>query len=636
MSANQPIAIEDDEAVQEPTTVSGTSKIMTLGRYRLVVELASGGMATVFLARAEGPAGFEKLVALKRIHPHLAKEKSFVDMFLDEARIASRIHHPSVCTVFDFGAADESYFIAMEYLVGEPLSRVCKAIATNEEFAKSDRLSTVAAHIIGDACEGLHAAHELRGKDGKSLDVVHRDVSPQNLFISYDGHVKVVDFGIASATDRLHHTATGQIKGKFGYMAPEQAQAKNPDRRADIWSLGVVLWEMLTLKRLFRRPTTAQTLYAVLSDEVPPPSSIRPGIPAELDAIVLRALARDVDQRYQTASELGRDLVKFAAKAGEPVGPADLADWMEKLFPEGKRRKQQLIDSASGEDGTTIDVPIPMVDETSNSSTSAFQPGDIVRRAVAQQRAAAAQSSAVETVPIRDRRLGRIALVAGILLVIASSAGLGWAFGGGSGSSAELASAAPPSNVPAVGVAHAPPQAVNPPAVQTTPPVVPPPVVPTTPRAAVPVPGAAAAAGHTKRVGGRPPRGGSSAAQTPRTGGNSPGTTGTSQTQTQTQTPTPPTHTDPTPPPDPNPPRQRDPVGPSAPATGTLNVLTPGGWANVYDERGRFLGQTPVRATLPVGPHQLSLRPFGQPPAQTVNVVIQATAPSRVVRPLAQ
>lgn len=208
----------------EPTTV---------GRYRLCFEIASGGMATVFLARAEGPSGFEKLVALKRIHPQLAKDVSILGMFLDEARIASRISHANVCAVFDYGSEDGTSFIAMEYLTGEPISRIVRAVR-GASPAIQRAWPRIAARVTADLCEGLHSAHELRDERNEPLHVVHRDISPDNLFVTYDGIAKVVDFGIASARHRIHQTMTGELKGKHSYMAPEQLTEAPIDRRADI------------------------------------------------------------------------------------------------------------------------------------------------------------------------------------------------------------------------------------------------------------------------------------------------------------------------------------------------------------------------------------------------------------------
>lgn len=328
-----------------------------IGRYRLCFELASGGMAKVYLARAEGSAGFQKLVALKRIHPHLADEEGYVEMFLDEARIASRITHPNVCSVFDFGEADGEHFIAMEYLVGEPLARVHRRVVADVDERHSPLLPARMARIIAQACEGLHAAHELKDDCGESLDVVHRDVSAENLFVTYDGSTQVVDFGIAQARQRVHHTEAGQVKGTFPYMAPEQMTAASVDRRVDVWALGAVLWELLTLRRLFLRDTDVNTMYAVLSSEIRPPSEYRADVPLELDEIVLKALKRSPDERWQTTREMGRALWRVLAHQEQLVGPAELADWMTAIFPDGESRKRRLMEIARTEPLASLPDP---------------------------------------------------------------------------------------------------------------------------------------------------------------------------------------------------------------------------------------------------------------------------------------
>jgi serine/threonine-protein kinase len=314
-----------------------------IGRYELCFELASGGMASVHLARVEGNPGFEKLVALKRIHPHLANEREYIEMFLDEARIASRITHSNVCSVFDFGEVDGEYFIAMEYLVGEPLSRVHRRVLANIDQRGSPLLPARMARIIAQACEGLHAAHELTDGDGESLHVVHRDVSADNLFVTYDGATQVVDFGIAHARQRVHSSDAGQIKGRFPYMAPEQMTSAVVDRRVDVWALGAVLWELLTLRKLFLKDTDVNTMYAVLSSEIRAPSDFRAEVSEELDEIVLKALRRSPDERWQSTREMGKALRRYLAKQEDLIGPAEIADWMRELFPSGELRKRELM-----------------------------------------------------------------------------------------------------------------------------------------------------------------------------------------------------------------------------------------------------------------------------------------------------
>ena len=326
------VAADDVDDETEPSRL--------VGRYRLVREIAAGGMASVHLASAESSEGFNKLVAIKLIHEHLARDASFVDMFLDEARIAARIEHANVCTVFDFGQSEGTYFIAMEYLVGETFGHVRDAV---KRRGADSRWPVIAASLAMQACEGLHAAHELEGPDGVSVGLVHRDVSPHNLFVTYGGVVKVVDFGIARAEGRSHHTTPGTLKGKFAYMAPEQLTGGDDiDRRVDVWALGVTLWELLTLRPLFKKSTAAETLSRVLGDPIVPPSELMPGIPAELDAIVLKALTRSPDRRYPNARALGRDLAKFCRTHEGPLGPIELEEWLGDLFPENRRQKLSL------------------------------------------------------------------------------------------------------------------------------------------------------------------------------------------------------------------------------------------------------------------------------------------------------
>jgi hypothetical protein len=338
-----------------PETVSGERRF---GRYRLCFELASGGMGTVYLARAEGPSGFEKLVALKRIHQHLAKDPRFVAMFLDEARIAARVHHPNVASVIDFGTVDGAYYLTMPFVEGESLHKVMRTIARQGDPS----FVYAAARIVADACEGLHAAHELRDDVGELLEVVHRDVSPQNLLVGYDGGVRVLDFGVASARHRLYSTATGEVKGKFAYIAPEQIEGQAVDRRADVWSLGVVLWECIAQKRLFGRKTMAETVQMVLNQPVPPLRDHAPDVPLALEEIVFKALARDRDRRYTSARQMGRELLTFLADERKNVGAAEIAELMERLFPDGVAEKRKLTERARLDDALDamlVEAPKP-------------------------------------------------------------------------------------------------------------------------------------------------------------------------------------------------------------------------------------------------------------------------------------
>jgi serine/threonine-protein kinase len=345
----------------EPSEASPAPTNERVGKYRLAFRLASGGMGTVYLARTDGARGFSQTVAIKRIHPHLADNPKFVAMFLDEARIAARIQHPNVCGVVDFGEANGSYYFAMPYLAGESLSRVIRTAHGDESWV--DRFVFLAARLASDACEGLHAAHELTDDDGRPLSVVHRDVSPQNLLVGYDGVVRVLDFGVASAEQRLHSTTTGEVKGKFAYIAPEQLNGHGVDRRADVWSLGVVLWECVAGRRLFGRSNVNETVRAVLSDPVPSLREIRPDVPLGLEEIVFRALAREPDARYPTAREMGRDLHAFLLEERRSVTPADVSELMHALFPSGAEEKRKLLERARESDAHIVAPATPSMSQ---------------------------------------------------------------------------------------------------------------------------------------------------------------------------------------------------------------------------------------------------------------------------------
>jgi serine/threonine-protein kinase len=366
-----------------PTVSPDEALADSLGSYRLCFEVASGGMATVYLALYEGALGFEKVVALKKIHKHLARERQFVDMFFDEARIAAHIDHPFVCKVVDFGNAQDTYYIAMEYLVGEPLSEVYEAFQQHPELAASTELPRVVARVIADLAEGLHAAHELTD-DGDPLNLVHRDVTPANLFVLYDGTVRVVDFGIAKVKNRISHTETGHVKGKYAYVSPEQLKMKPLDRRCDVWALGVVMWEMLTARRLFKRENPVDTIGAVTADEIPKPSSIRPDVPPALDKIVMRALSRRVAGRHHTARDLAVELDGWLATTGHAVPRAEVADWLQALFPGAASRKRKLMElTRRGESAIPIaDRPVdaPANPMAVTAQTTVFRADAAVRK----------------------------------------------------------------------------------------------------------------------------------------------------------------------------------------------------------------------------------------------------------------
>jgi serine/threonine protein kinase len=353
---------------------SGTIGPARLGKYELIARIGKGGMAQVYLARQRGPANFEKVVVVKTIHPHLAEKKSFIDMLLDEARIAALLKHPCVVDIYDLGVDEDIYFIAMEYLSGEPLLSVLRAGRVENQLL--DIHGT--CRIIADVADGLHAAHELHDNAGNHLELVHRDVTPGNIVVLYNGQVKIVDFGIAKARGRLtSETDARKLKGKLGYVAPEQIRGQNADRRADIFALGVVMWEALTYRRLFRGTNPGTVLAAIVKDKLHPPSSVRREVPPELDAICLRALARDPDERYPTAQELQSDIETFLA-ASASMQRKSVAGYMQRVFARQIEERNRLLRempeigvAAGPKDATSTFAPAPQTSEDEYTS-----PGD--------------------------------------------------------------------------------------------------------------------------------------------------------------------------------------------------------------------------------------------------------------------
>ncbi|MBN9683862.1 MULTISPECIES: serine/threonine protein kinase [unclassified Corallococcus] len=295
---------------------------MQLGKYQLVRKLASGGMAEVFLAKAAGPRGFEKTLVLKRILPHLAEDEAFVEMFLGEAQLAARLDHPNVVQIFDFGEVDGSYFLAMEYIDGPTLRRLIKR---SMELKQPLPLG-VCAKMVAAAAEGLAFAHELADAEtGAPLGLVHRDISPENVLVSRQGAVKVVDFGIAKVAGQSHRTATGVVKGKVAYMPPEQLQARPMDGRVDVYALGIVLYELLTGKRPFDATTDVSMMQAILFEPFVPAVQRRPDLPEAMQRILEKALAKDREQRYADCRAFQADLERFVLSLGEPVGAYQIA-----------------------------------------------------------------------------------------------------------------------------------------------------------------------------------------------------------------------------------------------------------------------------------------------------------------------
>lgn len=298
-----------------------------LGRYELLVRIGKGGMASVYLARVRGEAGFARLYAIKVLHPHLASDRQLVDMLLDEARIASRLHHPNVVSTVDVGSSEGRTYLVMDYVEGPALDRLLRR---TPEHRPPERI----VPLVVDALRGLHAAHELRGEDGASLDLVHRDVTPGNVLVGVDGAGRITDFGVAKARARLTKTREGVVKGKAGYIAPEVLLGKAIDRRADVFSMGVLLWNALTGETLFETGDLASTLRALLEADVPPPSTVGLMPPPIFDAPILMALARDPRHRHESALEMAGALSDTLAMQGGGAPPEVIGEWARELFGE--------------------------------------------------------------------------------------------------------------------------------------------------------------------------------------------------------------------------------------------------------------------------------------------------------------
>jgi eukaryotic-like serine/threonine-protein kinase len=324
----------------------------TLGKYHLIASLGSGGMADVYLAVAQGPAGFNKLVVVKCLRKHWMEEEiledagrvgqqEFVQMFLEEARLAARLNHPNIVQTNEVGMEDGEYFIAMEYLEGQPLSRI-----TSRAWRSSSNIPLGAAlSIVVQTLTALHHAHELRDFDGTPLHVVHRDASPHNIFVTYDGQTKLVDFGIAKAASRSFETRTGILKGKVQYMSPEQARCFDVDRRADIFSLGVILWELLAGRRMWAGANEITVLQALVSEPVVDLASVAPQVDAGLRAIVRRATAIDPKDRYATAEEMRLELSSWLSANLPVVSPQDIGAYVADLFADKRKQIGQLVES---------------------------------------------------------------------------------------------------------------------------------------------------------------------------------------------------------------------------------------------------------------------------------------------------
>lgn len=310
--------------------------VVPFGSYQLLMPLAVGGMAELFVAKSVREAGFEKLCVIKKVLPHLTGNRELASMFLNEARLAAQLHHPGICQVFDLGREGTDYYLAMEYLAGEDLSAIMRqtqTIGRQVPFA-------VTAKIIALAAEALHYAHEFVSHDGARLELVHRDVSPSNLFVTYQGAVKLIDFGIAHAEALAPMEGEGKLRGKIAYMAPEVLRGERVTRAADIWGLGVCLFELVTGRRLVEDATLEAARRTVIDEEVPRPSEVNPAVPSDLEAIVLKALARAPERRYATAEALRADLERFIADRTYVPQGVQLGGYLRELFGDARAERK--------------------------------------------------------------------------------------------------------------------------------------------------------------------------------------------------------------------------------------------------------------------------------------------------------
>jgi serine/threonine-protein kinase len=447
----------------EPGSQSAAAPLLRpYGQYVLVRKLAEGGMAEIFLSKLLGADGFERNVVIKRMLSNLSSLPDFVEMFRDEARLAARLSHPNIIQIHELGFIEDCYYICMEYLAGEDFSTTLRQAGKKRQYTPIP----IVMRVLADAARGLHYAHDFTNESGQPLHVVHRDISPSNLYVTYQGQVKVLDFGIAKASSRLVQTRTGVVKGKYIYMAPEQARGEEVDRRADIFSLGVSLYESITNVRPFARENDLAVLNALLQGDFMPPTKLRPDIPRELEAVVLKAMALRPEDRFATASEFADALERCTSGKLALASNKDLSEYMRMQFGDqrftektrvptlatlkamsaqlGASPPEKPVVFASSGVFPAADLPAVPAPAPEDSSTSVVPPPPASRPAPAAE---------VPTA-VKPRRLGLVAGAVGAVLVLALGGVAAW-----------WAMSAPPEPV---AVAPAP-----------VPPTEPPPVVPT-------------------------------------------------------------------------------------------------------------------------------------------------------------
>ncbi|MBM4279832.1 MAG: serine/threonine protein kinase [Deltaproteobacteria bacterium] len=309
------------------------------GKYTLLNRIAVGGMAEVFLARQEGLEGFEKTVCIKRIRPHLSSQASFVRMFLNEAKLAAQLNHPNIVQIYDLGRVNDSYFIAMEYISGRDMSR----IIPKAEKAGISFPMIYALRIASNVCEGLYLAHTKTDAYGNPLNIVHRDITPENILVSFNGTVKIVDFGIAKANSQLEQTRAGEIKGKLSYMSPEQCMGHSLDARSDIFSFGSVIYEWITGYKLFTGENEMAILKSIIDGKIYPPSYFKEDVPEAVERILMKSLEKDKTKRYQSAWEMQFDIDTYLASSEFTPSNIHLSNFLKQIFGDEIEREKELL-----------------------------------------------------------------------------------------------------------------------------------------------------------------------------------------------------------------------------------------------------------------------------------------------------
>lgn len=336
------------------------------GHYFILEKIAQGGMAEIFKGLTYDFLGIKKFIVIKRILPHIAANQSFIEMLVDEAKIAVNLSHGNIAQIFDLGKVGDDYFIVMEYVDGKNLSQIQKKCREKTILVPIEQ----SCFFISELCHGLDYIHRKSDDLGNELKIVHRDISPQNIIVSYSGNVKIVDFGVAKAALKLGEKETGVLKGKFAYMSPEQAKGVEVDYHSDLFSAGIILWELLTGQRLFKRKTNSETMAMVKEMAILPPSNFRPEIPPELDQIVLKALEKNPLERYDSAHDMGLELTKFLLKNYSHFKPKNIVQFLTDLFGAPEELTAHIsIEKTIREEATLVDLTRSLVGGNTDGET---------------------------------------------------------------------------------------------------------------------------------------------------------------------------------------------------------------------------------------------------------------------------